>query len=165
VHSAPRPLAVARKTKFYKSKFIEVTVALGILILLCAFAKLRKGTCSRRDSNPAIPASDRPQTLALDRSAIGLGPSGIEPATFRLLAQCINQVRHSVPPPPHHHTHTNKRHVSTTVYRAFVLYCSAAGAVLLKTFYSGRGTGGGGGGGGVSNRMHTPPLRFLIYKT
>jgi hypothetical protein len=44
----------------------------------------------------AIPASDWPQT-ALDRSATGIGR--IEPETFQLVAQYLNQLRHLVPPP------------------------------------------------------------------
>ena len=36
---------------------------------------------------PATPASDRPQTFALDLSATGV--SGFESPTFRLVAQCL----------------------------------------------------------------------------
>jgi hypothetical protein len=43
---------------------------------------------------PAIPASDRPQTPAFDRLATGigmrLGPRAVQPATSRYAAGCIN---------------------------------------------------------------------------
>ena len=63
---------------------------------------------------PTISAGEQPKTYALDRAATGTGAAGRimsmkyssdtignRTATFRLLAQCLNQLRHRVPQMAH----------------------------------------------------------------
>ena len=80
---------------------ISFAVCTSSVLLLCpncpgfAFLSLLYNTHNRQTSRPsagfapATPASDRRQTLALDRSATGIGMV-IDPATLRLVAQCLN---------------------------------------------------------------------------
>ena len=60
---------------------------------------------------------------------IPVTPSGIEAATFRLLAQCLNQLRYRLPPPIS--CLFNNINWDTMSYKLIIIYLSAGGFHLL----------------------------------
>ena len=72
---------------FLVSSVLHVYYFFVLIVLAVPFALTvrHKHPCPRRDTNPAIPASDCPQTLDLDGSATGIG----SPRKVQQKAQCF----------------------------------------------------------------------------